>query len=266
MQSLNILITGCGKSAGLILKSKLLNKLYVTSDSEIEGAINITYETFDELAQKCKALQIDIVVVDSEELFFAGLADTLKKYHINCIGASEKWAKFAYSGLYAKKFLNRYDIANPLVLTFPKKFPLVLKVGRTQRIANSIQELVKIRETEIPQEFSKDIFLEEYIEGEDFLLYSLFDGENLLSFPIEGLTKEQQKGLEEFKLKLHTMLKSEKADFTGFLNTQLIWSESKWYVRGFSLDFPEKNIPKDILYILVAAIYQKLNEISFCAL
>ena len=265
MQSLNVLIAGSGKSAPLIQKSKLLNKLYVTSDTEIPGATNITYNTFEELAKKCRALQIDIVVVDSEELFFAGFADTLRKHRINCIGVSEKWAQFAYSGRYAKKFLNRYDIINPLVLTFPKTFPLVLKVGRTDRVANSVEELVRIRETEIPQEFGKDIFLEEYVEGESRILYSLFDGENLLSFPLEGLSREQQSAFDEYQSKLHAMLKEEKADFMGFLNTKLVWANSKWYACGFSLDFPENTCDKDILYVLVAAIYQKLNEVSFGA-
>lgn len=265
MQSLNILIAGSGESAALIQESKLLNKLYVTAEIEIPGAVNITYNTFEELAVKCKSLHIDIVVVDNENLLFAGIVDKLKKYRINCIGVNEKWAQIAYSGLSTKKILNRYEINNPLVLTFPKSFPLVLKVGRTNRIADSMQELIKIRQTEIPSEFANEIFLEEYIAGESYTYFSLFDGKNLLSLPAGELRLEQKNALEDYHNKLATLLVAEKADFVGFFNTKLVWANSKWYVIDFSLGLPDEIPDKDILYILINAIYQKLNEITFCA-
>lgn len=124
---------------------------------------------------------------------------------------------------------------------------------------------MKIRETEIPQEFGKDIFLEEYVEAKaGFFTHSL-TAKTFYPFRLEGLSMEQQSALDEYQSKLHVMLKTEKADFTGFLNTKLVWANSKWYACGFSLDFPENTCGKDILYVLVAAIYQKLNEVSFGA-
>ncbi len=60
-------------------------------------------------------------------------------------------------------------------------------------------------------------FLEEYLEGEIYSLTSLWDGKNLLSFPIENLTEVQHDRLELYKTKLNFMLSDEKADFVGFL-------------------------------------------------
>ena len=67
MQSLNVLIIADESSKALkaVLKSKYLNKLF--TNFEASGAVDIRFNTFKELAQKCKSLKIDIVIVERSE-------------------------------------------------------------------------------------------------------------------------------------------------------------------------------------------------------
>lgn len=106
-------------------------------------------------------------------------------------------------------------------------------------------------------------FLEEYLEGEIYSLTSLWDGKNLLSFPIENLTEVQQDRLELYKTKLNFMLSDEKADFAGFFTSKLLWTKNDWYLLEYKMRL-DKNaqIKGDLLYILNSALYQKLNEIQ----
>jgi hypothetical protein len=60
-------------------------------------------------------------------------------------------------------------------------------------------------------------------------------------------------------------LSDENADFIGFFTTKLIWAKNDWHVLDLLMqlnnDSNIENIEEDFLYILNAAIYQKLNEI-----
>ena len=62
------------------------------------------------------------------------------------------------------------------------------------------------------------------------------------------------------------MLIDEKADFIGFINSNLIEENNILYNTGFSFEFTmpeyENLLNFDILYICTAAIYQKLDEIK----
>ena len=111
MQSLNILIAGKGKFIPLILKSKFLNKLFITTDKNIEGAISIKFNTFRELAQKCKALKVDIVIVENERWILQGIADVLRKNMINCLALTVSADKLILSNDFTRNLLNKYNIA-----------------------------------------------------------------------------------------------------------------------------------------------------------
>lgn len=127
-----------------------------------------------------------------------------------------------------------------------------------------MSELVTIRE-ELNNE---TVFLEEFLDGEICYLLSLWDGKNLLSFPLSiELTEVQEDRLALYKTKLNFLLSDEKADFIGFFVTKLIWSRNDWFVLEHIMrinDCVDLNINRtDFLMILNSAIYQKLSEISF---
>lgn len=262
MHPLNVLIVGDGNTVSTFLSSKFLNKLYITSQKDFEGAISINFNTFRELAQKCKALQIDIVIVENEKWILQGIADVLKKNFINVFALSSYWSKILSYNSFTKNLLKKYGIDVPKLLLYPSAFPVVIRAEGLRHIAYSMDELIGLRQSidAYPQTISDSTFLEEFIEGEEIELLSLFDGKTLLSFIPPDIDKEQQAMLKEYAKKLQQMLLLENADFMGFLLSKLILSQNNLYSQGFGIGFPKPDI--DFIYLLNAAIYQKLYEIS----
>lgn len=255
MQALNILLVGDGLNLTALRMSKYLKKLYVTSENIDET--QISFNTFLELAKKCRLHQIDLVIVENEKWIRQGIADVLKKNHINCIAINSNWITFMN-----KSMLNRYEINTPLTLTFPD-VPLVVKSGNYQQIANSLTDVVNIQQHffSISAEVAKNMYLEEFIDGDKFVINAIFDGKNLLSFPLKELNKQQQLMLSKYTKHLENMLVTEKIDFLGFINSKLIWHKNDWYNVGFSFEFPKTDLQIDLIFLLISALYQKLNEI-----
>lgn len=181
MQSLNVLIIADESSKALkaVLKSKYLNKLF--TNFEASGAVDIRFNTFKELAQKCKSLKIDIVIVEDEKMILQGIADVLRKNFVNCIALNSFWTQLILSSDFARKMTAKYGIDTPDVLSYPEEFPIVVRADGILRFANSLEEVIKIRQDiyDFSPEIAKSIFLERYIKGEEFLLYSFFDGKIL---------------------------------------------------------------------------------------
>ena len=259
MPKLNVLIAsenGQAKTIELIKKSKYLNKLYSTA--RIDGTVEVKFNTFKELAQKCKALKIDIVIVESEKWVLQGITDVLRTNLVNCLALTSYANNLVLSNNFARELLNKYNILTPQKLLYPSKFPVVLKSGEICKIGNSMEEIINIRKEIAKQSevIADSIYLEEYIDGENFNLISLFDGKNLLSFTNDKL-------IIEYSEKLKEMLISENIQFIGFLTSKLIIKDRMVYNTGFSADLSDINLNIDFIYLLNSAIYQKLNEIHY---
>lgn len=264
---MNVLIVGTTEVEfaliELCLKSKFLDRLYIASKEQFKDLPNIEFETIDELIYKAKALQIDLVLTSDLTLIEQGLADISKKNMLNTFVVNPKWLNLETKRLIAKKLMEHYSINTPSVLKVPLSFPVILKTNSplSTQIAYSMKELVEKRE----QLYGEDVFLEEYLEGQIFEQLSIWDGANLLSFPIENLTEVQQDRLDLYNTKLNFMLSDEKADFVSFFISRLIWAKNDWYVLEYKMHLSKKSdllsIKSDLLYILNSAIYQKLNEI-----
>ena len=270
MQSLNVLIVSTEKSryAKHFLSSKYLKKLYITSEEEIEGAVRITFNTFKELAQKCKTLQIDIVLAEEEKWILEGIANVMKQNFVNCFAATTDWTKLGLSHHFARKILTEYNFNIPPVINLPLEFPVLVKGDGILKKANSMQEVISIKEKiyNTSGEIAKNVFLEKYINGKKYKIISLFDGRHLLTFPHKNIKNDL---LKDYSEKLQNMLLKEKANFIGFINSEIVEENDILYTTGFSYEFSmpdfgicDTTIPKDILYICLSAIYQKLNEIN----
>ena len=270
MQSLNVLIISTQKSKYTehILGSKYLNKLYITSDEEVKGAVQLKFNTFRELAQKCRTLQVDVVLVEEEKWALEGIANVMKQNYINCFSATTDWTELGLSHNFARKMLEKYQINVPPIITLPLEFPVLVKGDGVLKKANSMQEIVSIKERvyKTSGEISKGVFLEKYLKGEKCKLISMFDGKHLLTFPHEGVNSVL---LSEYSKKLETMFIEEKANFIGFINSEVVAEDGILYNTGFSFEFsmPDFDMwqtayPKDILYVCLSAIYQKLNEVE----
>ena len=257
MPLLNVLIAienGNGNTIKFIKGSKYLNKLYSTIPTE--GAVEVKFNTFSELAQKCKALKIDIVIAEEEKWILQGIADVLRKNFVNCLALTSRANSLVLSVSYARELLNKYGIMTPQKLFYPSNYPVVVRADGVCRVGNSLEEIIEIRNEIASQseEIAKTVFLEEYIEGDIIDLISLFDGKNLLSF-----TKDER--ILDYSHRLQKLLVGEKFNFTGFLNSKLIVSGDRVFNIGISSNLASLNINMDFIYLLNAAIYQKLNEI-----
>ena len=261
MQKANVMIVGEAKSVELVQASKYLNKLYVTTPQKIQGALNIKFNTFRELAQKCKALQIDIVVVEEEKWIQQGIIDVLSQNYINCIGATAKWAELGLYNKSCRAILEKYSIDVPKKIVLPVSFPIIVKADGITKKANNMQEIIDLRQEIFNRsaEIGKTIYLEEYIEGEKYDVVSLFDGETLITFPHAQIQNEL---LKDYTKKLENMLKKEGAHFAGFINSKLMQRDNKLLNVGFNFEFNKPNMDIDFLFLLNSAIYQKLNEIE----
>ena len=263
---MNILILGTDKSdlniINLCLKSKHLDHIYTASAKPLDKIPNIEYSDFQDLCQKAKALKIDLILLSNKEFIKNGFIEFCKKNLLNIISVNSKWFNLESSRLAAKQLLNYYSINNPEIIKAPLFFPVVIKSNTPYltKIAYSMNELVSYRE----ELGKKNAFLEEFLNGDIYYLLSIWDGKNLLSFyNPEIFTEVQLERLDLYKTKLNFMLSDEKADFTGFFTTKLIWAKNDWYVLEYKMSLDEKSdldlIKSDFLYLLNSAIYQKLN-------
>lgn len=271
MQSLNVLVISShiSKNISQIQASKYLSKLYITSDEEVEGTVRLTFNTFKELAQKCRTLQIDVVLVEEEKWILEGIANVMKQNFVNCFAVTADWTELGLSHVFARKMLEKYEMNVPPKITLPLEFPVFVKGDGVLKKANSMQEIISIKAEvyKTSGEISKNVFLERYIRGEKQKIISVFDGMHLLTFPHPKVDKTL---LENYSKKLETMLIKEKAKFIGFINSEVVEEEGVLYNTGFTFEFSIPNFevcqtthPKDILYICLSAMYQKLNEIEF---
>lgn len=264
MPSLNIMLIASPETRALdaILSSKYLNKLY--TNFKYEKSVEIRFNTFQELARKCKALKIDIVLVDDEKFILQGISDVLKKNFVNCIAINAFWTQLVLSNKFTRDMMRKYGIKTPEIFKYPKEFPLVLRADGVTNIVNSMQELLIARQQIVncSQEIADTIFLEQFIKGKEISLTSLFDGKTLITFPHEALTGVQ---LKEYNSKLEKMFAAENPDFIGYINSKIIISKQNLFNIGFNIDFPylPSDYKEDLLFILISAIYQKLDEFKW---
>lgn len=264
---MNILIIGTGKVEKalieLCLKSKNLSHLYTASNEPIENIPNIEYTSLEDLIYKAKAIQADAILFADKTLINESFIEICKKNKLNIFSVNKKWLNLETSRLIAKQLMQHYSINTPSVLRIPTVFPVVLRTVSSNNvyIAKSMKDLVQKKE-ELAE---KDVFIEEYLDGDIYEMISLWDGKNLLSFPMKNLTEVQIDRLDIYNTKLNFMLSDEKADFMGFFTSRLLWSKNDWYVleykMGFDNDTNFECINQDFLKLLNYAIYQKLNEI-----
>ena len=223
---------------------------------------------FAELASLAKDKGIDLLVVGPEIPLVDGIVDEFKKIGIPAIGADSKWAKLEGSKSFAKEFMARNDIPTGRyevisdtkeVYNVLDKFnmPVVLKadglaagkgvyISRTRVDAEvTLQEYLEGKFGEA----SKKVVVEEFLEGREISLISLWDGKTLLPFipardykkledgdkglntggmgaycPV-SLSLEEFQAVEDYTKKLETAFRKEEADFTGVVYSGLIFTE-----------------------------------------
>lgn len=313
---MKVLVYGSGARehalAWKLKQSPLLDKLYLCKPNDgFEGLGEvIEADGFKELAEISEKKGIDLLIAGPEDPLVNGIVDEFKKIGIPAIGPTKDWAMLEGSKSFAKEFMNRNNIstANYEVITDLKdiydvleKFtvPVVLKAdglaaGKGVYIANTRLEAERTLEEYLEGKFSEasqKVVVEEFLDGPELSLITLWDGNTLLPFiPARDYKKleEGNKGpntggmgaycpvslelseyeeIEQYVKKLENALKNEKAEFSGVIYSGLIMTKEGLKVLEYNMRFgdPETqpllmHLDSDLLEIFRLAVNKELHK------
>ena len=214
---MNVLLFGSGGResalAWKISKSQLLKKLYVAPGNpgvmKYGDQIDLNWKDFDKVREFCIKFSIDMVIVGPEDPLVKGLADyfsdTKALSEIYFIGPKKKGAGLEGSKDFSKKFMQRHSIPTADHKTFRKDQlseaiehlneihkPYVLKAdglaGGKGVVIHDDLNLAKeeVKEMLLDEKFgeaSSKVVVEEFLEGIEFSIFVLTDGNGYLLLP-----------------------------------------------------------------------------------
>lgn len=214
---MNVLILGSGGRehalAWKIAKSSSCNKLYIAPGNagtkELGVNIAIDVNNFDSIRNVVISKQINMVVVGPEDPLVNGIFDYFQNddelRSISIIGPSKEGAKLEGSKMYAKQFMQKYNIPTAKYQSFePKDLekgynfleslnpPYVLKAdglaaGKGVLILDNLNEAKQeLKSMLVDKKFgaaSNTVVVEEFLEGIELSVFVLTDGETYKILP-----------------------------------------------------------------------------------
>lgn len=315
---MKVLIYGGGARehalAWKIKSSPLLSELYLykANDGFSDLGIQMNANSLETLAIESQRKGINLLIVGPEAPLIEGIVDEFNKVGIPAIGPDKKWAMLEGSKSFAKEFMIRNNIPTGHYILVTQKneikkalkefsLPIVLKAdglasGKGVAISHDFDEAENIVEKYLNGQFgeaSKKVVVEEFLEGAEISLISLWDGENLLPFitardykklhdgnkgpntggmgsycPVE-LTDVETNEINEYISVLQRALISEKADFTGVIYSGLILTTKGIKVLEYNMRFgdPETqslltHLESDLLYVFDMTVKKQLNNVN----
>lgn len=214
---MNVLLFGSGGResalAWKISQSQLLKKLYIAPGNpgvmKYGDQIDLNWKDFEKVGEFCIKFSIDMVIVGPEDPLVKGLADyfsdTKALSEIYFIGPKKKGAGLEGSKDFSKKFMQRHDIPTADYKTFRKDQlseaieylnethkPYVLKAdglaGGKGVVIHDDLNLAKeeVKEMLLDEKFgeaSSKVVVEEFLEGIEFSIFVLTDGNGYLLLP-----------------------------------------------------------------------------------
>ncbi len=154
---------------------------------------NIELNSYESLAFWAKENLIDLTIVGPEVPLVEGIVDIFQNENLTIFGPNKINAKLEGSKVYAKKILNKYNIptANSIetnntkeALEFAKNKKVVIKAdglcaGKGVIIPADENEtektIIDMLENQMFKEASKNIVVEEYLEGFELSVFVLCD-------------------------------------------------------------------------------------------
>ena len=184
--------------------SSKVDKIYCfpgnAGTSFIAENIDIDLGNFQELKDKIKNLEIDIVIVGPEKPLVDGIVDFLEKNEIKVFGPNKISSQLEGSKIFTKKLCEKYKIPTANFGIFENeekslnflekcKFPIVVKAdglasGKGVYICDNFEQS-KIAVDEIFNgKFgeAKEILIEEFLKGEEMSFFIISDGKTYKKF------------------------------------------------------------------------------------
>lgn len=277
-----------------IKQSPILNELFLydCNDGFNNLGTIIKASCIDNLVQQVCENEINMVIIGPEAPLVEGIVDKFNAVGIKCIGPNKKWAALEGSKSFAKEFMVRNNIktSNYKVITTISqadevlkefKAPYVIKAdglacGKGVYIANCIEEAWTIISEYLSGMFgssSKKLLIEDFVEGEEISLISLWDGKTLLPLipardykrlfdqnrgPNTGgmgaycpvkLTTSQEENIKKYTETLSTALKNENADFCGIIYSGLMLTNDGIKVLEYNMRFGDPETQAIIMHM-----------------
>ena len=308
-----------------ISQSKSCKNLYVApgnaGTSLVGNNIPININDFEEVKKNVIERSIDLVIVGPEEPLVNGIVDFFKSdnklKNIKIFGPSSNGSKLEGSKDFSKEFMFRNNIPCAKSKTFNKETlndgisflekinpPYVLKAdglaaGKGVLIINNLneakEELSKMIIDEKFGDASKNVLIEEYLDGIEVSVFAITDGKNYIILPEakdykrigEGDTGLNTGGMgavspvkfadKEFMNKVEKLvikrtvegIEKENLDYKGFIFAGLMNVNGEPYVIEYNVRMgdPETQvviprIKNDLLEVITKCLDEKINEID----
>ncbi|MCL1632705.1 phosphoribosylamine--glycine ligase [Sporolactobacillus sp. CPB3-1] len=209
---MNVLIVGGGgrehAMAWKVSQSKLVSKVYAAPGSDgmaaVAECVSIDAMDFEALANFAESHNVDLTLVGPEQPLVGGIADVFAARRLKIFGPSKAAAQIEGSKAFAKALMKKYRIPTSHYATFTdyreasdylQKIgaPIVLKAdglaaGKGVIVALTMAEaeagLKAIMRDKKFAEAGSRVVIEEYLEGEEFSLMALVNGENVVPLAI----------------------------------------------------------------------------------
>ena len=207
---MNTLVIGSGGREHAIVRalnrSEKVNEVFalpgndgMTEATLVEG---IPVSEFDQIGEFCKENDIEWVVVGPEDPLSEGIVDTLEdKFKLNVFGPRKKEAQMESSKSFTKHLMKKYDIPTASYEVFTDKeqaksylengnFPAVIKkdglaAGKGVIIAQDLNEALNALDELM--ETDGEVVIEEFLDGDEFSLMVLVNGDTFTPFNIIAL-------------------------------------------------------------------------------
>ena len=326
---MNILVLGSGGRehaiSWKISQSEKCSNLYIAPGNAGTGLVgnnlSVNINDFKEVKLNVIEKSIDLVIVGPEEPLVRGIVDFFKSddelKHVKIFGPSSEGSKLEGSKDFSKEFMFRNNIPCAKSKTFNKNNlsegisflekinpPYVLKAdglaaGKGVLILDDLEEAkTELSKMILDEKFgdaSKNVLIEEYLDGIEVSVFAITDGHNYIILPEakdykrigEGDTGLNTGGMgavspvdfadNEFMKKVEDSvirrtvngIKKEKLDYKGFIFAGIMNVNGEPYVIEYNVRMgdPETQvviprIKNDLLNVFIKCLDEKINEVE----